>query len=107
MLDRILDTRARQLSDSLSLLVRDFPFREAVASADLPTVISVLENHGKRIDADVVVLVGLDGTVTADTVGGRMVGQRFPFADMLHVAEETRTVRPRRRFRSRTVPTSS
>jgi diguanylate cyclase (GGDEF)-like protein len=88
VLDRILDTRARQLSDSLSLLVRDFPFREAVASADLPTVISVLENHGKRIDADVVVLVSLDGTVTADTVGGRMVGRRFPFAEMLHVAEE-------------------
>ena len=41
VLDRILETRARQLSDSLSLLVRDFPFREAVASADLPTVISV------------------------------------------------------------------
>ena len=88
VLDRILDTRARQLSDSLSLLVRDFPFREAVASADLPTVISVLENHGKRIDADVVVLVSLDGTVTADTVGGRMVGRRFPFTEMLHVAEE-------------------
>jgi diguanylate cyclase (GGDEF)-like protein len=87
VLDRILDTRARQLSDSLSLLVRDFPFREAVASADLPTVISVLENHGKRIDADVVVLVSLDGTVTADTVGGRMVGRRFPFAEMLSVAE--------------------
>jgi diguanylate cyclase (GGDEF)-like protein len=87
VLDRILETRARQLSDSLSLLVRDFPFREAVASADLPTVISVLENHGKRIDADVVVLISLDGMVTADTVGGRMVGRRFPFAEMLSVAE--------------------
>jgi diguanylate cyclase (GGDEF)-like protein len=87
VLDRILDTRARQLSDSLRLLVRDFPFREAVASADLPTVISVLENHGKRIDADVVVLVNLDGVVTADTIGGRMVGRRFPFAEMLKVAE--------------------
>lgn len=87
VLDRILDTRARQLSDSLRLLVSDFPFREAVASADLPTVISVLENHGKRIDADVVVLVSLNGNVTADTVGGRMVGRRFPFAEMLKVAE--------------------
>src|SRR6185503_1021872 len=37
--------------------------------------------------ADVVVLVSLDGTVTADTVGGRMVGRRFPFAEMLRVAE--------------------
>jgi diguanylate cyclase (GGDEF)-like protein len=87
VLDRILETRARQLSDSLRLLVSDFPFREAVASTDLPTVVSVLENHGKRIDADVVVLVGLDGTVKADTVGGRMVGQPFPFARMLELAE--------------------
>ena len=87
VLDRVLETRAGQRSDSSRLLVRDFPFREAVASADLRTVVSVLENHGKRINADVVVLVGLDGTVTADTIGGRMVGGRFPFAEMLRVAE--------------------
>ncbi|MFL6245750.1 MAG: EAL domain-containing protein [Thermoanaerobaculia bacterium] len=88
VLDRILETRARQLSDSLRVLVRDFPFREAVASTDLPTITSVLENHGSRIDADVVALISLDGVVTADTVGGRLVGQRFPFASMLKTAEQ-------------------
>jgi diguanylate cyclase (GGDEF)-like protein len=88
VLDRILETRARQLSDALRVLVRDFPFREAVASTDLATVTSVLDNHGKRIDADVVALISLDGIVTADTVGGRMVGQRFPFATMLKTAEQ-------------------
>ena len=78
VLDRVLETRARQLSDSLRVLVRDFPFREAVASTDLPTITSVLENHGRRIDADVVALISLDGMVTADTVGGRMIGKPFP-----------------------------
>ena len=87
VLDRVLETRARQLSDSLRVLVRDFPFREAVASTDLPTITSVLENHGRRIDADVVALISLDGMVTADTVGGRMIGKPFPFASMLQTIE--------------------
>ncbi|HEU4887022.1 MAG TPA: EAL domain-containing protein [Thermoanaerobaculia bacterium] len=88
VLDRTLETRARQLSDSLRVLVRDFPFREAVASTDLPTITSVLDNHGRRIDADVVALISLEGIVTADTVGGRMVGRPFPFAPMLETAEQ-------------------
>jgi diguanylate cyclase (GGDEF)-like protein len=88
VLDRVLDTRARQLSDSLHVLALDFPFREAVASTDVATVTSVLANHGARVAADAVVLINLDGTVTADTLGGRMVGHPFPFASMLRLAEE-------------------
>ena len=88
VLDRILDTRARQLQDSLRVLALDFAFREAIASADLPTITSVLSNHGSRISADAVVLIGLDGTVTGDTLGNRLVGKPFPFASLLHVAQE-------------------
>jgi HAMP domain-containing protein len=88
VLDRTIETRAKQLSDSLRVLILDFAFREAVASADLPTVTSALENHGKRIAADIVVLIGLDGTVTADTLGGRMTGRAFPYASMLRTAED-------------------
>jgi hypothetical protein len=88
VLNRILDTRAKQLSDSLRVLALDFAFREAVASADVPTITSVLANHGSRIAADSVVLVDLDGVVSADTLGGRMIGRRFPFASMLQVAQD-------------------
>ncbi|MEA2490219.1 MAG: hypothetical protein QOH21_2011 [Acidobacteriota bacterium] len=88
VLDRILDTRARQLSESLRVLALDFPFRQAVAGADVSTVTSVLENHGSRIAADAVVLISLDGMVTADTLGGRMVGRPFPFEQMMRLAEE-------------------
>ncbi|MEO8382454.1 MAG: EAL domain-containing protein [Acidobacteriota bacterium] len=88
VLQRVLETRAKQLAESARVLVRDFPFREAVASADLPTVTSVLENHGERIDADAIVLISLDGTVTADTLRGRMVGRPFPFAALLREAEQ-------------------
>jgi diguanylate cyclase (GGDEF)-like protein len=88
LLDRILESRAQQLALSLRVLAFDFPFREAVAATDLPTITDVLANHGRRISADVVVLVGLDGSVTADTIDGRMIGKPFPFASLLRVAQE-------------------
>ena len=88
VLNRTLDDRARQLSDSLRVLALDFAFREAIASADIPTITSVLANHGSRIASDTVLLVNLDGIVTADTLGGRMSGRPFPFASMLRAAEE-------------------
>ena len=88
ILNRLLETRARQLSDSLRVLAFDFAFREAAASADVATISSVLANHGQRIAADAVVLVNLDGTVIADTLGGRLTGGRFPFEAMLQQAQE-------------------
>jgi len=88
VLDRILITRARQLQDSLRVLALDFAFREAIASADKPTITSVLANHGSRIAADAVVLVGLDGTVIADTLGGNLAGKPFPFASLLDEAQD-------------------
>ena len=79
VLDRLLSTRGRQLSESLRVLALDFAFREAVASGDRPTITSVLENHGSRISADLVVLVDLNGSVIADTLDGRMTARPFPF----------------------------
>src|ERR1041385_5208289 len=94
VLDSILATRARQLQDSLRVLALDFAFREAIASADLPTITSVLSNHGSRhppnpgrpVPAAAVVLMGLDGKVTADPVGSRLVGKPFPFGPLLQLA---------------------
>jgi len=88
VLDRILETRARQLQDSLRVLALDFAFREAIASADLPTINSVLANHGSRIAADAVVLIGLDGNVSGDTLGNGLVGKPFQFASLLRIAQE-------------------
>lgn len=88
VLDQILQTRALQLSDSLRLLALDFALRDAIASGDAPTVTSALENHGQRISADFVVLMTLDGRVTADTLGGRLAGKPFPVPAILRAAEE-------------------
>lgn len=86
--DQILQSRAHQLSDSLRLLALDFAFRDAIASGDAPTIASALENHGQRISADFVVLMSLDGKVTADTLGGRLAGKPFPVPAVLRTAEE-------------------
>jgi diguanylate cyclase (GGDEF)-like protein len=86
--ERILDTRARQLADSTRVLVRDFAFREAVASGDAPTITSALVNHGSRIQSNAVILLNLDGIATADTLNGRTVGRPLPFSTMFRDAQE-------------------
>jgi diguanylate cyclase (GGDEF)-like protein len=83
VIDHILNGRAQQLSTSVSVLARDFPFREAVALSDRPTIESVLANHASRIRADAAFLVSLEGQVIADTLGGRTVGRPFPLPAMI------------------------
>ncbi len=83
VLNRILWARGRQLSDTVRVLASDFAFREAVASGDRPTITSVLTNHGSRIAADAVFLISLDGSVDADTLGGRFVGRPFPLPSLV------------------------
>src|SRR5213076_1547080 len=65
---RTLEDRARQLAGNLRILAKDFAFRELVASGDVPTISSALENQRKRVEAGAVVLVDLDGNVKADTL---------------------------------------
>jgi diguanylate cyclase (GGDEF)-like protein len=84
--ERVLENRASQLSNETRAVVSDFAFRQAIAT-DLDTVVSALENHGRRVEANVVGLVDLDGTVTADTVQGRLLGKPYPFPSMLRAAE--------------------
>ncbi|MFI5184157.1 MAG: putative bifunctional diguanylate cyclase/phosphodiesterase [Vicinamibacteria bacterium] len=78
VLGRILSERGHRLTDSARVLVADFAFREAVASADRPTITSALTNLGGRVDGHAVFLISLDGAVDADTLGGHFVGRPFP-----------------------------
>ena len=86
--DLMLATRARQLSESLRVLAADFGFRDAVASGDRLTIVDVLSNHGRRIEADAAFLIGLDGRVTADTLQRSMIGKPFPLPSLIRSAEE-------------------
>ena len=61
-----------QLTNTASVLVSDFGFKQAVASQDSNTVRSMLENHSKRLDADLLFIMDLNGTVT-NVSGGQVV----------------------------------
>ena len=83
---RSLQQEKQRLLQGARLLAADYAFREAIATGDRNTIVSVLGNHGERIDADLAMLIGLDGKVIADTVGGA-VGMAFTHPKLLAAAE--------------------
>ena len=62
---RLLRERSDQLITAARLLTSDFAFRQAIASGDQGTIASALNNHGSRIGAEKMVLVGPDGRIMA------------------------------------------
>jgi diguanylate cyclase (GGDEF)-like protein len=80
----------RQLTQSASIMSSDFAFRKAIATADYGTVVSALTNHGARIKADVMLLVGTDGKLIADTLHAGNAGQPFQFPELITFAEQQR-----------------
>ena len=65
--EQLLDVRGRQLHDAVQVLAADFGFKTAVASGDRATIRSALANHGTRINADAVMMLGLDGSLAVST----------------------------------------
>jgi diguanylate cyclase (GGDEF)-like protein len=71
LLQSLLDRRAQTLLDGAHLLAADYGFREAVGSNDDETIVSVLANHGARIGATEVALLGTDFRLRASTASQR------------------------------------
>lgn len=65
--DQLLADRSSQLSQSVQVLAADFGFRRAVATSESATIQSVLENHGSRIEAQLVILLSPQGEFLAST----------------------------------------
>src|SRR5919109_702529 len=84
---RLAEQNTARLTQTVEILSLDFAFRQAVATLDLPTIQSVLLNHGARIQADRMALLSLDRKVIADTSAPRMAGQLFAYPSLLKVAE--------------------
>ncbi|MCD5976941.1 bifunctional diguanylate cyclase/phosphodiesterase [Pseudomonas quasicaspiana] len=82
----VMDMRGKRLRDGVQLVSADFGFRDAVASSDALTILSVLLNHGSRINANDMFLLGMDGTVIASTMPGIVEGSKFPFDQTLRDA---------------------
>jgi diguanylate cyclase (GGDEF)-like protein len=87
--DRLLEQSTQRVVQGARLLSSDFAFRDAIATGDLPTIESVIANHGRRIDADVMMVVGLDGRVIANTLEPAR-NEPFPLAAPLARAKEAR-----------------
>ncbi len=84
--ERLLDVQGRRLSDGVQLLAADFGFRDAVASGDSATIRSVLINHGKRINANDMILLSMDGKVLASSLADLPDGSQFRYDRALREA---------------------
>ncbi|WNW13694.1 EAL domain-containing protein [Pseudomonas sp. DTU_2021_1001937_2_SI_NGA_ILE_001] len=85
--ERLIDLRGRRLRDAVQLLAADFGFRDAVASSDASTIRSVLLNHGGRINASDMFLLGMNGMVVASTEDKVPEGSRFVYDQALRTAK--------------------
>ncbi|HEX7436583.1 MAG TPA: cache domain-containing protein, partial [Caldimonas sp.] len=80
---RLLALNREQIEQVAELLSADFAFREAVATRDMPTVLSVLVNHGRRVNAEVMMLLDLDANIIADTSRPRATPRPLQFPELL------------------------
>ena len=73
---RLLEQDRQRLIQGARLLSADYAFRDAIVSNDRHAMTAALASHGKRIDAALMMLIGLDQRVIADTVDA---GTNEPF----------------------------
>ncbi|CAB1368671.1 putative bifunctional diguanylate cyclase/phosphodiesterase [Denitratisoma oestradiolicum] len=85
---KLIERDQRQLELAATVLASDFGFREAIATQDQATVLSVLRNHGFRIGARVMMVLNLKGEVIVDTQRPGQPPRPFPFAAVLHDAHQ-------------------
>src|SRR6202047_1853690 len=64
---QLIRFRAGQLANGVAVLAADFGFREAVASGDVPTILSAARNNAQRIGADIVLLLDTQGNLVTST----------------------------------------
>lgn len=64
-----LKFRGSRLASAVDVLTSDFGFREAVASADAPTLLSAAQNQRARINADLIIVLSPDGHAVANSLG--------------------------------------
>ena len=81
-----LDVLGQRVGDDVEVLSLDYALRKAVAEHDPATALSALRNHGDRVGATRMMLVELDGKVSADTGDRYAPGTAFPFPALVQTA---------------------
>ena len=83
VLDQLLQDRSEQLLNSARVLTDDFGFKQAVATGDIPTIQSALQNHGQRIESDFMMLTDLSGNVLESQPEYFTSGSAFPYPNII------------------------
>jgi diguanylate cyclase (GGDEF)-like protein len=68
--EHLIRFRAGQLANAVAVLAADFGFREAIASAHVPTILSAARNNAQRIGADMVLVLDTRGELIASAAPG-------------------------------------
>ena len=84
--EQLMFERSNQLISAARVLVADFGFKDAVTSKDRATIASALENNRTRIDADLMVLLTLEGDVVTTHLGSKI--NKNIFTGLLRKAQE-------------------
>ena len=82
---QLLDQRQKSLEQAAAILSADFAFRQAIATNNTGTIVSVLTNHGARVGDPVMTLVDMDKSVRADTRNENLVGKPFAFPGLVNM----------------------
>lgn len=69
LVSQLMATRARQLAQSVDALTDDVEFKRAVARNERASIRSALDKHLARMDADIALVVDLEGQLTASSTG--------------------------------------
>ncbi|HEY2630169.1 MAG TPA: EAL domain-containing protein [Usitatibacter sp.] len=83
---QLLAQNQARLEQGAGILSADFAFRQAIASNDTGTILSVLRNHGARVGASVMTLASLENVIRADTLDPQRIGKDFAYPDLIHLA---------------------
>ena len=84
----MLDDRTVLMTSASTMLAGDFAFKRVFFEGDHGTMISALENHRRRIGANVMLLVSLENRVVADTSRPRLRGAASEFPELIWKAGE-------------------
>jgi diguanylate cyclase (GGDEF)-like protein len=80
---RVLQQNAEREARAAGALVSDFAFREALATENVDTVVSALQNHSARIKAQGALYIDLKGQVIADTLRSSVLPRPFGFPQLI------------------------
>ncbi len=83
---RLIEKNAQNLVQAATIVAKDYALRDAISSNDIQTIVSALLNHGERINADLTMLVGLDGKIIAASSDTLAHGMQDRVQQLMHAA---------------------